>query len=166
MASQAIEVGVVVERRPAVTGWVEHVWLPVAVLAAAPEAAPWTVLAEDSGTTRFYAGAAELEFHSSETAFYRDNLNSGRPSLWVGLRPADTPPGVALARITADPAEGEAMTETGTDIVEALPMPPPVAARLAAFVAEHHVERPFLKRRRDEADPTGLGPRRRREAGE
>ena len=90
---------------------------------------------------------------------YRDNLRSGRPSLWVSLRPADTPPGVALRLVTADPAEGEALTEPGTDIIEAVPMPPEIQRRLAAFVEAHHVERPFVKRKRDRADPEAMARR-------
>jgi hypothetical protein len=38
-------------------------------------------------------------------------------------------------------------------------MPPPVR-RVEAFVAEHHVERPFVKRKRDRADPEALAHRR------
>ena len=58
-------------------------------------------------------------------------------------------------------AEGEAFTEAGTDLVEAVPMPSAIAATVAAFVAEHHVERTFHKRARDRADPEALGRRRR-----
>ena len=38
-------------------------------------------------------------------------------------------------------------------------MPPPVRAVIDAFVAEHHVERPFHKRKRDRADPEALARR-------
>jgi hypothetical protein len=65
-----------------------------------------------------------LEFFRSDTGTYRDNLYSGRPSLWVTLAEADGEPGVAVHSVTADPAEGEGMTESGGWIVEAVPMPP------------------------------------------
>jgi hypothetical protein len=127
-----------------------------------------TVLEEIPDTTRFFAGPSQLEFFSSDTATYRDNLRSGRPSLWVSLAEADAEPGIAVHSVTADPAEGEGMTESGGWVVEAVPMPPEIQELLAAFVAEHHVERAFFKRTRDRADPDALGqdPARRRKGGE
>ena len=58
--------------------------------------------------------------------------------------------------VTADPAEGEAFTEAGSDLVDVVPMPQSVRAVIDGFVAEHHVERPFHKRKRDRADPEAL----------
>jgi hypothetical protein len=159
MPREAAKIGIIVERRRLNNRWADHAWLPVATLPGAPEAAAWTVLGETAEATRFYAGALQLEFFSSDTGMYRDNLRSGRPSLWVALRLTDRPPGVKLQAVTADPAEGEALVEQGTDIVEALPMPAETQQRLAAFVAAHHVERPFQKRKRDRADPESLAQR-------
>ena len=51
--------------------------------------------------------------------------------------------------VTADPAEGEASTEAGDNLVETVPMPDGIIEALEAFIAEHHVERPFYKRQRD-----------------
>jgi hypothetical protein len=159
MVRETAEIGVIVERRVLENPWVDHAWRPVAVLAGAPAAAPWTVLTETPQATRYYAGTFQLEFFGSETAMYRENLRSGRPSLWVSLRPTDTPPGVALQLVTADPAEGEALTEPGTDIIEAVPMPLEIQRRLATFVEAHHVERPFVKRKRDRANPEAMAMR-------
>ena len=155
-----IPVGVVVERRAATSAWIEHVWRPVGVLAGVPEVAPWTTLPGASGADTFYAGAADVELYRSETTNYRDNLATGEPSLWVVLRPTGGEPPFSLVTVTADPAEGEAFTETATDLVDAVPMPQPIAEAVAAFVAEHHVERTFEKRKRDRADPEALGRRR------
>ena len=65
----------------------------------------------------------------------------------------------SLPSVTADPAEGEAMTETGEQIVESVPMPKPMQDAIAAFVAEHHVEQAFVKRKRDRANPDALARR-------
>jgi hypothetical protein len=154
-----MEIGVIVERQVLANPWIDHAWRPIAVLAGAPAAAPWTVLARTPEATRYYAGGFELAFFASETGMYRDNLRSERPSLWVSLRPACAPPGVALHLVTADPAEAEALTEPGTDVIEAVPMPPEIQRRLAAFVEAHHVERPFVKRKRDRADPEAMARR-------
>ena len=156
-----IAVGVVVERRPATSPWIEHVWRAVNVLAGVPDVAPWTELPGERDATTFYAGAAEVALYRSETANYRDNLATGQPSLWVVLRPTGADPPFSVVTVTADPAEGEGFTETATDLVEAVAMPAAVVEAVAAFVAEHHVERTFQKRRRDRADPEALGRRRR-----
>ena len=155
-----ISVGVVVERRVATSPWIEHVWRPVRVLAGVPEAEPWTTLPGASGADTFYAGAAEVELHRTETTNYRDNLASGQASLWIVLRPTGGDPPFTVVRVTADPAEGEAFTETATDLVEAVPMPEPISEAVAAFVAQHHVEHAFEKRKRDRANPEALGRRR------
>jgi hypothetical protein len=57
-----------------------------------------------------------------------------------------------LLAVTADPAEGEAFTDAGSDLVEPVPMPAAIAGAIGTFIAEHHVERPFLKRRHEKAD--------------
>ncbi|MGI6856944.1 DUF3305 domain-containing protein [Mesorhizobium sp. 1B3] len=159
MIRETAEIGVIVERRALKNPWVDHVWVPVAVLAGAPMAAPWTVLHEAAGVTRYFAGTFELELFGSDTAMYRDNLRSQRPSLWVSLRQTNAAPGVALHLVTADPAEAEALTETATEVIEAVPMPAELQQQLVAFVEAHHVERPFIKRKRDRADPEAMARR-------
>jgi len=57
-----------------------------------------------------------------------------------------------LQGVTADPAEGEALTGSGTDVVETVPMPAPISERLRAFIAEHHIDRPMYKRQRDRSE--------------
>jgi hypothetical protein len=154
-----IPVGVVVERAKAASQWIDHIWRPITVLAGQPETPPWTVLTDDGERTTFYAGPAAVELHRTETANYRDNLASGSPALWVVLRETGAEPPYALYLVTADPAEGEAMTEAGSNLVEPVPMPDSVRQAIAAFVAEHHVEEVFVKRKRDRADPDSLGRR-------
>jgi hypothetical protein len=161
-ALASIPVGVLVERHKAASLWLDFVWRPTSVLEGVPSTAPWTAVREDGGVTTFYAGPGVIELHRTETANYLSNLRSGAPALWVVLRPTDMDPPYEVLAVTADPAEGEAMTEAGNDLVETVPMPLAIAAALEAFVAEHHVERPFFKRQRDrdQAD----GPARRKGA--
>jgi len=165
MAREAIEIGIVIERRRLKHPWADPAWLPVAVLPGAAAAAPWTVLDDGPEATRFYAGAQQIEFNASDTGTYRDNLRSGRPSLWVALCFTDVEPGIEVQIVTADPSEGEALTETGTLIVEAVAMPVEIGERLAAFVEAHHVERAFTKRKRDRADPEAMALRPRGRGG-
>jgi len=154
-----ITVGVVVERRKAASQWIDFTWRPVAVLAGEAVAAPWTQLAAGGDAATFYAGAADVDLYVSETGNYRDNLAMQPPSIWVALRPTGVEPPYELAGVTADPAEGESYTQSGEHVVEAVPMPAPVRAIVETFVAEHHVERPFFKRKRDRADPEALARR-------
>ncbi len=161
----SIPVGVIVERSKGTTPWAEFYWRAVGVLAGQPDTPPWSILSDDGERVTFYAGTADIALHHTETGFYRDNLNSGAPALWVALRAADSEPPFTVAAVTADPAEGESFTEAGTDLVEQVPMPPPIQQVVAAFVAEHHVERPFFKRKRDRADPEAMA-RRGRHSGE
>jgi hypothetical protein len=97
----------------------------------------------------FYAGEAVVELHRTETANYRENLASGTPALWVVLRPIASESLYELLAVTADPAEGEGFTDAGNNLVDQVPMPPDLAEIIRQFVAEHHVDRPFVKRQRD-----------------
>jgi Protein of unknown function (DUF3305) len=159
MTQEDLTVGVIVERRVLDNPWIDHVWLPCAILPGAPAVPEWTALRADGGVSQFYAGAHVISFFSIDTANYLSNLASGSPKIWVSLRRTDGEPPVRVVGVTADPAEGEAFTEAGDDIVEAVTMPPEVAARLAAFVETYHVERSFQKRRRDKANPEAFSAR-------
>jgi hypothetical protein len=151
-----IQIGVVVERRRAKSPWVDFIWRPVTVLPGVPDAAPWTALDGDADQMNFYAGAAELELYRSDACAYRDNLETGAALLWVVLRPTGLEPPYEIAAVTADPGEGESFTEGATNLVESVPMPESVYAIVAEFVAEHQVERPFVKRQRDRASPEAM----------
>jgi hypothetical protein len=148
-----IPVGVVIERRKARSAWADVLWRPVSVFAGNPAAAPWTPLDGKDEATLFYAGEAVIELHRTETTQYRDNLASGTPSVWVNMRPTASEPPYELLAVTADPAEGEAFTDAGSNLIEAVPMPADIADIVSRFVATHHVERPFIKRQRDQQAP-------------
>src|SRR5262249_13221113 len=91
-ALSRMAVGVGLEGSKAASPWTEYNWRPSAVLPGQPEAEPWTVLAIDGEAATFYAGAADLALHRTETGRYRDNLASGAPSLWVALRTTGSEP--------------------------------------------------------------------------
>jgi hypothetical protein len=167
MALVSIPVGVVVERHKATSPWLDFIWRPASILMGVPSAAPWTPLGPIGDPTTFYAGTATVELHRTETANYMSNLESGAPALWVVLRPTGAEPAYEVVAVTADPAEGEAFTEAGNDLVETVPMPPEIANAVEVFIAEHHVERPFFKRQRDRAgqdEPRRARPDRERKS--
>lgn len=155
----SISVGVMVERSKSASQWADYYWRPVGVLPGAPDTPPWTKLDDDGERASFYAGSVNVDLYRTETTNYRDNLRLETPLLWVVLRPVGGDPPFELASVTADPAEGEAMTEAGVNLVDTVPMPKPIQETIAAFVAEHHVEEVFVKRKRDRANPEVMARR-------
>jgi hypothetical protein len=150
-----IQVAILAERRPGVTIWQSHVWRAIAVLEEAPPVPAWTKLREENGREVFFAGTAEVTLHRTDTPNYKENLEAAEPLIWVVLR--DSSEGMSLGAVTVDPGEGEIYTEAPSDLVEALPMPPGLRMLLGSFVAAHHVEREFHKRKRDRQDTDSLG---------
>ncbi len=159
-----VPLGVVVSRRNADSQWVDYTWQPTAILVGQAETAPWTKLSDDGNTATFYAGSTVLELFRGESSNYRDNL-AGDNSLWVVLRPAPGEFPYELAKVTADPTEAEAYAGAGDNIVEMLSVPDVLRDLVAAFVEEHYVEQPFVKRQRNQADPEALAPHRPRGTG-
>ena len=149
-----IPVGVVAERHKAKSKWADFLWQPVSVFAGIASAAPWTPLQAEAEPTLFFAGEAMIELHRTETTNYRHNLASATPTLWVVMRPIASDPPYELLAVTADPAEGETFTDAGSNLVEAVPMPPDIVEIVAGFVARYHVERPFVRRERDQQTPS------------
>ncbi|HEV7878766.1 DUF3305 domain-containing protein [Bradyrhizobium sp.] len=161
MTESSREVGVILRRRSIDNPWIDHMWSPLMVLDAVPATAPWTELSRETDATIYYAGSASIDLFSSDTANYRDNLAEGEPRIWVALRRQDGGAELELTKVTADPTEGEAMFESGCDVIGTVPMSPDIASWIAAFVDEFHVERSFHKRKRDRTSED-----RKREASE
>lgn len=159
MVQHEIMLGLVIERLEPSSPWGGHIWLPIQVLEGVPDARPWTEIGRGPDRVRYYAGAFVVTLYSTETAFYRDNLMASSPKLWVGMRPDGSEPPIEIVGVTADPTEGEGMTQTGTSVVEVIEMPDWIAAQVAAFVDAHHVEREFIKRKRDKRPPDMIARR-------
>jgi Protein of unknown function (DUF3305) len=149
--SVRIQLGVVVERRRSRSPWQEWIWRPVSVILGAPAlGSEWRELMHGEGWTQYHAANLPLELHRAETEAYRVNLAQRPPRVFVVLRPA-TGPGPHAYRphlVTASPQEAEGYLESGDEIVEGVAMPDALIAWLRAFVERHHVEQPFIKRKR------------------
>ncbi|MEM7508346.1 MAG: DUF3305 domain-containing protein [Pseudomonadota bacterium] len=146
-----MQVGVVIRRMPGVTRWAKWVWRPTAVLPGA-NAADWRELRREGEAVEFHAATLPVEIHRAETEAYRVALSDDPPSCWVILRPCEDPQSrheVAVFGVTVSPFEAQDYADSGEEIVERVPMPAPMIAWLAEFVAQHHVDEPFIKRRRD-----------------
>jgi Protein of unknown function (DUF3305) len=152
-ATLRIPVGVVVERHRARNPWGDDVFRPVSILSGVPVTAPWTTIDSNADVTTLYAGEAVVEFFRTETALYQQNLAAGKPLLWVVLRPVAREIPFELLLVTADPAEGEALTGAGNDLVEPVPMPASMIDTVAGFIAQHPPSGAFYKRERDRSVP-------------
>jgi len=158
MPKLILRVAVLAVRRPPVTRWGTGELRPLAVLETEPAAAANTLVATDAGIETWYLGGRDLVLWSGDTGHHRDNLMSGQPSLWVALRGTD-PARAEVACVTADPYEGEGLASDLALIVDAVPMPTAIKGVVADFVAAHHVEMPFKKRKRVDADPDAFTAR-------
>lgn len=152
----SIPVGVVVAKVKIDHKWADWSWRPVAVIPGAPPVAAWTEIASGEGWTHYHCATVPLTLYRSDTEAYLVSLSELPPRVYVVLRRDDG--GNAeypyfVETVTASPYEAQDFLDSAEDIVEAVPMPPGLAALVQAFVDEHHVERQFKKRRRDRVDP-------------
>jgi hypothetical protein len=88
-----------------------------------------------AGNELVLCSEAVIELHRTETTNYRDNLASGAPALWIALRPVVSERPYEILAVTADPAEGEALTDAGSNLVEAVSMPLDVVEAVGQFIA-------------------------------
>ena len=158
MPKEILRLGVLALRRPPASRWSTGELRPVMVLPAEPGTPPGTRLSDEDGVETWYLGARDMVLWSGDAGHHLDNLRSGRASVWVALRGAD-PARAEVVAVTADPYEGEGLASDPDLIVDAVPMPDPVARAVSDFAQAHFVEMPFKKRKRLPADPNAMVPR-------
>lgn len=140
--SSGFTVGVVVSRRQLGGRWGGEAWHATAVLTEVPAAAPGTWITADD----LYAGDYLVDLNVRAVPFYRDNLETARPSIWVAL--AVDHAGCRITGVTVDADEGEALSSDTGLTVDALAMPDEMRDRVADYVAAHPVFLQFEKRKR------------------
>lgn len=147
-ADAVMSVSVVIERRATDNQWDDHLWRPVGVLPRT-DLERGKLLAEGEGWTQYYGGDLNIELFRGETDGYRTNLSQDPPVVYVVLR--RTAGGEELEfepfMATVCPYEAMNYSEGNDDVVEGVPMPPDVMDWLREFVAAHHVDKPFVKRK-------------------
>jgi hypothetical protein len=162
-ADAVMPISVVIERRASNSPWQEYVWRAVGVL---PKAAAerGQLLASGEGWAHFQGGTLELELHRGETEGYLTNLSQTPPVVFVVLRRREEGEGLDYEPFvaTACPYEAMGYTPGGDDIIEGVPMPPEVMAWVQEFVALHHVDVPF-KKRKNKRHQDDYGGKQRRE---
>ena len=157
-----IPVGVVVERRKAMSQWADFIWQPVAVLPDAPDATPWTVLKHDGDRTSFYAGPRDRRIPHHRDVALPGQSRRRTPSFgWCCARPK---PPIRPIRSRASPrirSRARAIPKPATTSWSRFRCRTLIRDALEAFVAEHHVEQTFYKRKRDRPNTEALGRRSR-----
>jgi Protein of unknown function (DUF3305) len=154
--SVRMPLGVVIERREIDHRWQKWRWTPLAVIPGAPPVDKWQELMRGDRFVRWHAATLPLELHRTETEAYRVNLSGRSPAIYVVLRkvePSARTAGYDIGpfALTASPYDAEGYMG-GDDLVEAVPMPEGLMAWVQAFVDRHHVDQPFVKRKRERAN--------------
>ena len=145
----SVPLGIVIRRAPGVTRWARWAWRVVDVLPGAGEAA-WREIRREGETVEYHAATVAMELWESDTEAYLAELATETPSVYVVLREAeDGEHGIEVLLATASPYEAQDYLDSGEETVEQVAMPESLAALVRAFVAEHHEEEEFVKRRRD-----------------
>lgn len=155
---ETLPLGVVLERRKIDHPWKEYVWQAVGVFAGAAALDPrgeWRLLRRDEERERYHAGTLPLDLYRSETEGYKLNLSQKPPRVFVIVRYCEggKPHELQPFKVTACPYEAEEYLDGGDDLVEAVAMPDAVLGLVRDFIAEHHVEQAFQKRKRKRFDP-------------
>lgn len=123
-------------------------------MAVIPGAGPaeWRELRREGETVDYHAATLTLELFSTDTEAYLVSLSGRTPGVVVLLR-EETDPSARMpwrpTLVTASAYEGQDYMDSGDGLIELAPMPPGLVAWVQEFVDRHHVEEPFVKRKRD-----------------
>lgn len=163
-------VGVVVRRSPGATRWAKWAWRVVGVLPGAGPA-DWRELRREGDTVDFHAGTAPLELHRADCEAYALSLDAAAPAIWAIFHPTgDAERPWRLHGVTVSAQDAQDAEDSGSELVEAVPLSPALAGWVAAFVEAHWTPERFRKRRRDSVEVDGAdigkGDRRVRQAAD
>jgi hypothetical protein len=153
----SLTVSVVIAREVIDHPWQEFRWRPVEILIGQPAFDVGETISETERQATFFAGSFPVELHRKETPAYLVNLANETPVVYIVLSEADdddddAPLPMRVEMVTVSPFEAQDFLDSGEEIVEPLAMPEPLAAWLERFVATHHEEEVFIKRKRDKVD--------------
>ena len=110
---------------------------------------PGAVLVAGERASRHHAANTSIALHRKETEGVLANLSSPQPCLYVVMRPdPEAPLGARVHLVTASNYEAQDHADAGEDEVERVALAPELRAPIEAFVARHHVEEPFHKRKK------------------
>jgi hypothetical protein len=145
--SERLRVGILLERRHP---WQEHAWHAAGIVPGAPEIEAPLLVQQGAGWARYHIATLDIELFPRETEGYRYNLSQDRPVVYVLWRHADEDIGQEpeVFHVTVCPYEAQDYLDGGDVTVEGVPVPDLVAHWMQGYIARHHVDAPFEKRRR------------------
>ena len=154
-----IPVGVIIARETAAHTWDDVRWRPVDILLDAPFA-EWREVRRGQGFVHYHAATLPLELDCRQVTAYRVNLANGVPSVYVGIQqhPAGgTEMPILVRSVSASPFEAQGY-RSGYQMVERVPMPAQLVARVESFIADHGHAAPCAKfsRRREMGEDLGF----------
>ena len=161
MMPESMTVGIVLERRVIQQPWEAINWSVNDVILGGGPDDGWRELLRSDDRCCFFAGNLTLILHPDEVLSYRYNLESATPVVYVILRPAETPYGMAPFLATICPVEAQDYMDSGDEVVEAVTMAEPLAAWVWDFVNRHPVRESFAKRKRTPKSGDGASQERR-----
>jgi hypothetical protein len=118
-------------------------------------------LRREGESVEFHAATLPLELYRTDTEAYQTGLNVAEPSIYVVMRETEDPEAAhefELLLVTASPYEAQDYTDSGEEIVERVPTPPALIALIRDFIAEHHEQEVFVKRKRDKKRVDAVEP--------
>ncbi len=151
-AHASLDLGIIVESQVVDHPWIDRVWRATEAVRAIAPACDWQKLIETPDCARFYARTLRLDLFRRDTEGYRLNLAQTRPQLFVVMRGIGSERPEPFA-VTACPYEAEDYEIGGDERVDAVHMDPFVMTFAAHFVADHHKDEPFHKRKRGPKSP-------------
>jgi len=148
METEAIEVGIVMQRIALQNRWQPYQWRPLEIVgeAVTPDGAGRCLRAED-GDTRWLFPGFEVRLFSDEAEGYFLNINAAAPCWFIMWR-LDQVDGVEVAlpkTVTLSYNEAARLMDGGEQ-VDTLPLSPATLERLVAFTQVHY--QPEHKRKR------------------
>lgn len=149
MHTEALSVGVVMQRRRLDNRWQTHQWRPLEIVAGHPRPPGVYCLRDNDIDSRWLHMGLEVTLYSDEGEGYHLNVNAPEPCWFVMWRMDDhdgadfgVPKFVTLSYNEA------ARLMDGGEQVDTLPLSQDMISLVASFAAEHYRPEPKRKRRK------------------
>jgi hypothetical protein len=150
METEALKIGVVMQRTPLNNRWQPYQWRPMEIVVdpILAEGAARCLLADPADTRWLFPGF-DIKLFTDEAEGYFLNISSPAPCWFIMWRTGEID-GTELTVpkfVTLSYNEAARLMDGGEQ-VETLPAPSEIVERLAAFVADHYKPEPKRKRRK------------------
>ena len=150
-------VSVILERRPAVSRWADHVWAAAGITVGRQAGGEPQLVREDNGVAFFLVGGLDVALHVDECESYYHNIVSDSPRAYVVAHPEDEAPMPLPFLVSLSFDEAHAYLEGDAEIF-AVDIPAELYRWTEAFViANYFPERKKKRKLRDwTADESGV----------